>query len=108
LLRLGRYLSQSGEDGRQYIQAGLRVLDTLFDPSGPYLSASPDHQGLLLHSVYHRPAGWDHAPSGGRIPRGASTLGGDYHPREAALYIRRLCAGPYLTFFGDERTPVAA
>jgi len=30
---------------------------------------------------------------------------GDYHAREAALYVQRLCRGPYLTFFGGARAP---
>ena len=80
LLRLGRVLSTRGDtaDGGRYQQAGLRVLDTLFDE--PYLSIDPDHQGLLLHSVYHWPNGWDYVPPGradparriepvGRLPR---------------------------------------
>jgi hypothetical protein len=100
LLRLGRFLSQRGKDGARYTQAGLLVLDTLFDPAGPYVSASPDHQGLLLHSIYHRPGGWDHVPAGARTPRGESSMWGDYHAREAALYVARLETGPYLTFFG--------
>src|SRR5205823_1745543 len=66
LLRLGRYLSQQGADGTRYTQAGLLVLDTLFDPAGPYLSTAPQHQGLLLHSIYHRPNGWDLALCGRR------------------------------------------
>jgi hypothetical protein len=107
LLRLGRFLSQRGGDGTRYMQAGLLVLDALFDPRGPYLSASPEHQGLLLHSIYHRPNGWDHVPAGARSPRGESSMWGDYHAREAALYVQRLCAGPYLTFFGGER-PLAS
>src|SRR5689334_18970038 len=49
LLRLGRFLDADGE-GAGYWQAGLRVVDTLFDPSGPYVSRDPAHQGLLLHS----------------------------------------------------------
>ena len=65
-----------GEDGDRYTQAGLRVLDTLLDTPGPYLSASPDHQGLLLHSVYHRPNGWDHVPDGCEDSRAASRASG--------------------------------
>jgi len=101
LLRLGRVLSTRGEtaDGDRYQQAGLRVLDTLFDE--PYLSAGADHQGLLLHSVYHWPNRWDYVPPGAQIPRGESSQWGDYHAREAALYVKRLAEGaPYLTFFG--------
>lgn len=108
LLRFGRWLSDRGEEGARYTQAGLRVLHTLFDPAGPYLSASAEHQGLLLHSIYHRPGGWDHVPPGARTPRGESSMWGDYHAREAALYVQRLCGGAYLTFFGAERARVQA
>ena len=75
------------------------MLNTLFDD--PYVSTDPNHQGLLLHTIYHRPNGWDHIPPGGRRPRGESSMWGDYHVREAALYVRRFIEGkPYLTFFG--------
>ena len=101
LMRLGHVLARRGEDGERYLQSGLRVLATLFDATGPYLSQAPDHQGLILHSIYHRPNGWDFVPKGSRIPRGESSQWGDYHAREAALYVKRLAsAGPYLTFFG--------
>jgi hypothetical protein len=103
LLRLGRFLSQREQDGSRYVQAGLLVLETLFDPAGPYVSKSARHEGLLLHSIYHRPGGWDHVPPGSRTPRGESSMWGDYHAREAALYVQRLCDGPYLAFFGAER-----
>lgn len=103
LLRLGHLLARrgDGEAGTRYEQAGLRVLDTLLDEAGPYLSTQEKHQGLLLHSVYHRPNGWDHVPPGSRIPRGESSQWGDYHLREAALYVLRQAQdAPYLTFFG--------
>ena len=104
LLRFGRFLDGRGDDGSRYTQAGLKVLDTLFDDAGPYLSRSGDHQGLLLHSVYHWPNGWDHVPSGAKVPRGESSQWGDYHAREAALYVKRLAEGkPYLAFFGPPR-----
>ncbi|HEX3988404.1 MAG TPA: glycosyl hydrolase, partial [Verrucomicrobiae bacterium] len=80
LLRLGRYAKN-----KRYWQAGLTVLNTLFDE--PYLSTDPRHQGLILHSVYHRPNGWDHIPRGRAIPCGESSMWGDYHAREAALYV---------------------
>jgi unsaturated chondroitin disaccharide hydrolase len=100
LLRLGHLLEARGDDGARFTQAGLRVLETLFDENGPYLSRAPNHQGLLLHSVYHWPNGWDHVPPGSRIPRGESSQWGDYHAREAALYVQRLAErGPYLAFF---------
>jgi hypothetical protein len=99
LLRLGRVLRERGEDGSRYEQAGLRVLATLIDEAGPYLSVDPKHQGLLLHSVYHWPNGWDYVPPGARTPRGESSQWGDYHLREVSLYVQRLEAGRlYLTF----------
>lgn len=99
LLRLGRWLNARGsrEAGKRYFQAGLTIASTLFDE--PYLSTDPRHQGLLLHSVYHRPNGWDHVPRGRKVPCGESSLWGDYHALELALLIRRLAEGRYLTFF---------
>jgi len=100
LLRLGRYLGVApGQAGHRYWQAGLTVANTLF--AEPYLSTDPDHQGLLLHSVYHRPNGWDHVPAGQQVPNGESSMWGDYHARELALYLWRVARGePYYTFFG--------
>jgi unsaturated chondroitin disaccharide hydrolase len=103
LLRLGHVLSHRGDAdaAEPYEQAGLRVLETLLGE--PYLSADDRHQGLLLHSIYHRPNGWDHVPAGSKIPRGESSQWGDYHVREAALYAKRLAEdAPYLTFFGGK------
>jgi hypothetical protein len=101
LLRLGHVLDRRQMNGERYTQAGLLVLDTLLDPARPYLSQSPGHQGLILHAIYHRPNGWDHVPKGAKVPRGESCQWGDYHAREAALYVKRLATGaPYLTFFG--------
>ena len=101
LLRLGQYLQSIGKSdiSATYFQAGLTVADTLFDD--PYLSKESTHQGLLLHSVYHRPNGWDYIPKGKKIPFGESSMWGDYHARELALYIKRMAEnGPYYTFFG--------
>jgi unsaturated chondroitin disaccharide hydrolase len=100
LLRFGRYLQQHGETevGNRYWLAGLTVLNTIFDE--PYLSMDSRHQGLILHSVYHRPNGWDHIPAGSEIPNGESSMWGDYHAREVALYMQRLINDePYYTFF---------
>ena len=115
LLRLGRFLEAaatpaagppaagspaagSREKARRYFQAGLGIAAALFD--APYLSEEPDHQGLILHSVYHRPAGWDHIPKGRKVPCGESSMWGDYHALELALYIKRLAdSAPYLCFF---------
>jgi hypothetical protein len=93
LLRLGRY-----SKNKKYWQAGLTVLDTLLGE--PYLSVDAKHQGLILHSVYHRPNGWDYLPRGRKIPCGESSMWGDYHAREVALYLQRLIRKePYLTFW---------
>ena len=100
LLRFGRYLKQHGEPdaGDRYWLAGLTVLNSIFDE--PYLSTDATHQGLILHSVYHRPNGWDHIPSRSKIPNGESSMWGDYHAREVALYLQRLINDePYYTFF---------
>ncbi|MGV3504090.1 MAG: glycosyl hydrolase [Adhaeribacter sp.] len=104
LLRLGRYLQGRGETeaGDRYWQAGLTVLQSLLQE--PYLSSDPGHQGLLLHSVYHWPKGWDYVPEGSTIPRGESSMWGDYHLREVALYVQKLLRGePYYTFFNCVR-----
>jgi unsaturated chondroitin disaccharide hydrolase len=98
LLRLGHYLGNT-RAGRTYWQAGLTVCDAILDD--PYLSTDPGHQGLILHSVYHRPNGWDHLAAGQSVPNGESSMWGDYHAREVALYLQRVVkAEPYLTFFG--------
>ena len=98
-LRLGTYLTAKGEKaaGQKYFQAGLTIANTLFDE--PYLSADKKHQGLLLHSVYHRPNGWDHVPAGQKVPCGEACMWGDYHAVELALLIQRLARGKYYTFF---------
>lgn len=134
LLRLGRYLRSNAERlaregiiqsgngwddapigseeirklGDRYYDAGLVTSSTLL--SEPYLNTNPDHEGILLHSVYHRPNGWDHEPGPNRVPHGESCMWGDYHFIELSVYLQRLTAReetensgrekPYLTFFG--------
>lgn len=101
LLRLGNYLKSRGEtaSGNQYRQAALTVAQTLL--SDLYLSADAKHEGLLLHSVYHRPNGWDYIPPGRNVPCGEASMWGDYHIRELALMLSREAKGePYCTFFG--------
>ena len=100
LVRLSGCLRRQGEtgDAKRYLQAGLTVADTLFD--APYLSVHPKHQGLLLHSVYHRPNGWDFVARGQKVPNGESSMWGDYHALELALLLLRLAQGhPPLLFF---------
>jgi hypothetical protein len=102
LLRLGHYLVHNRGDattGKRYVEAGLATARTIF--AEPYLSADQQHEGLLLHSVYHRPNGWDNIPAGRKVPCGESSMWGDYHARELALYIQRLAENAsYHTFFG--------
>jgi len=93
LLRLGRYYGTEDPTGRVYWQAGLTVLQTLL--SDTYLGLDPDHQGLLLHAVYHRPNGWDHVPTGRKVPCGEACMWGDYHLRELALTVQQ----PDYSFF---------
>ncbi len=99
LLRLGRLLEQNDpRRANRYWQAGLTIMKTLL--AEPYLGTSDDHEGLLLHSVYHRPRGWDHVGDGRSIPCGESSMWGDYHLLEVALYLKRLMNdGPYYAFW---------
>lgn len=100
LLRLGKYLQDKNdpENSNRYTRAGLTVMDALLQE--PYVSSNPTHQGLILHSIYHRPNGWDHIPKGSKIPNGESSMWGDYHAREAALYLQRMIDNDiYPTFF---------
>lgn len=100
LLRLGRYLSEQGDEsaGNRYFAAGLTVAETLF--GAKYLSSDSSHEGLLLHSVYHHPNGWDHTPPGKNIPQGEACMWGDYHLLELAVYLKRLAnEEPYYSFF---------
>ncbi|MSU58856.1 MAG: glycosyl hydrolase [Pedosphaera sp.] len=93
LWRLGNYLRAP-----RYNHAALTIARTLF--SEPYLSTSAKHQGLILHSVYHRPNGWDYIAPGQRVPNGESSMWGDYHALELALLLLREARGEnYLTFF---------
>ncbi len=88
-LRLGNYLCAAGKkaQGDRYRGAAFTVARALLDE--PYLSTDKKHQGLLLHSVYHRPNGWDHIPKGRKIPCGESSMWGDYHLMELALLVKR-------------------
>ena len=93
LYRLGKHL-----DDDKCICAALTTASTLFSP--PYLSENPNHQGLILHSIYHRPNGWDHIQVGRTSPSGESSMWGDYHAMELAVLLHReLENKPYLTFY---------
>jgi unsaturated chondroitin disaccharide hydrolase len=92
LIRLGNFLND-----QKYRAAGFTVALSLF--AAPYLSESAEHQGLLLHSVYHRPNGWDQIHAGQKVPNGQSSMWGDYHGLELALLILREARGEKLYFF---------
>ncbi|SFH93146.1 glycoside hydrolase family 88 protein [Planctomicrobium piriforme] len=101
LIRLGNFLNQSESGGDQFLQAGLTMLQTLL--SETYLNAQAGHQGLLLHSVYHRPRNWDYIPRGRKIPCGEACMWGDYHLRETCLLVQRMAKKePYYRFFGPD------
>jgi len=93
LIRLGKVLVDD-----KYIQAGLTSANTML--SEPYLSTEPNHQGILLHSIYHEPNGWDNVPKGQKIACHESSMWGDYHIRELAIYIDKMVKGkPDYAFF---------
>ncbi len=100
--RLARWLSKRGEPdaAERYAAAARKVASTLFEE--PYLATDPDHEGLILHSIYHRPNGWDRTPPDQRVPCGESSLWGDYHAMELALLLKREAAGePSFAFFDN-------
>ena len=44
--------------------------------------------------------GWDHRTEGSGIPNGESSMWGDYHARELALYLQRIIRNEnYYTFY---------
>lgn len=99
LIRIGNWLKKKGEDnGDKYIQAGLLVAKALFQK--PYISEDPNHEGLILHSIYHEPNGWDYKPDPKLVAHGESSMWGDYHARELALLIQRIAKDEkYYSFY---------
>jgi len=100
LMRLGNFLAAQGDQSKatRLKQAALTIADTLLDE--PYISSRKDHQGLLLHSVYHRPKGWDFIGPKQKVPNGESSMWGDYHLRELGiLLLREATADHYPCFF---------
>ena len=99
LLRLGKYMKEKNLEGHEkYTKAGWIVINSLLKE--PYISSDDAHQGLVLHSIYHHPNGWDYIPEGSKIPCGESSMWGDYHARELMLLARRIIKNePYYAFF---------
>ena len=93
-------LARAGDRGRRRIATSRR--DLRVPRHAVWRSASERGRcvirDLLLHSIYHRPNGWDHVPAGSKIPRGESSQWGDYHAarsgalRQAASGRRRASA----------------
>lgn len=83
LIRLGKFLKDDN-----YIKAGLTTTESLLQE--PYLSTEDHHQGILLHSIYHQPNGWDNIPKGQKIACHESSMWGDYHMRELAIQVARM------------------
>jgi len=100
LLRLGQYLEKKDPQlSKKYWHAGLTVKNTLLNE--PYLSTAVSHQGILLHTIYHEPNGWDNKPDKQKAANGEACMWGDYHLREVALYLSRVVKKEkYYTFFG--------
>lgn len=100
LLRLGKYLEKKDKErSRKYWQAGLTVMHTLLEE--PYLGTDLQHHGILLHTIYHAPNAWDNKPDKNLVAHSESSMWGDYHMREVALYLSRIANDEnYYTFFG--------
>ena len=92
LIRIGNWMKISDPvRAQKYQHAGIQLAGTLF--SEPYLSTADNHQGLILHSIYHQPNGWDYTPEAGKVAHGESSMWGDYHARELALLLQRMLKG---------------
>jgi len=98
LLRLSHLLKETeAKASKKYMQAGLGVLQTLL--SDDYLATEPTHQGILKHSVYHWPNGWDNVPKGSKVPQNESSMWGDYHLVELCFLAKKISEDKYYTFF---------
>jgi hypothetical protein len=98
LLRLANLLKESEPTAaKKYKQAGLTTLRTLL--TDDYLATDPNHQGILKHSIYHRPNGWDHIPEGQKVPANESSMWGDYHMVELCFLAHKMNQKSYYTFF---------
>ncbi len=98
LIRLGRLLKSSEpEKSRKYTAEGFKILETLL--SETYLSTDIEHQGILLHTLYHYPNNWDYIPDGSKVPNSESSMWGDYHLTELCLLVDLILKDRYYTFF---------
>ena len=88
----------------RYRAAALKTAHTLFGE--PYLSTASHHEGILLHSIYHQPNGWDYVHKGQKIANGESCMWGDYHLLELAVLLQREADGKGAHRFFDINTLV--
>ncbi len=100
LLRLSNLLKETEPvEAKKYEQAGFTTLRTLL--TDDYLAVEPEHQGILKHSVYHWPNGWDHIPEGQKVPANESSMWGDYHMVELCFLAHKMNQDKYYTFFDN-------
>ncbi|MDA3957050.1 hypothetical protein [Oceanispirochaeta sp.] len=100
LFRLAETLKEgSPEKALRYQNAAITMMRTLL--SDTYLSTKENHEGLLLHSIYHQPNGWDHIQKGQKISNGESSMWGDYHLIEAGVYLYKRISGKAAPVFFD-------
>ena len=100
LFRLAAFLKESApEKSLRYSGAAMTMMMSLL--SDEYLSLKEDHQGLLLHSIYHQPKGWDNIQNGQNISNGESCMWGDYHLLEAGVYLSKQVSGKAAPLFFD-------
>ena len=93
LLRLARVAAARGGDGTT-IRAGRTACARDVDRRDRAVSQPRrTPSGTAAPLDLSPPNGWDHVPAGSRIPRGESSMWGDYHLREAALYVKRIAEG---------------
>lgn len=92
-------VSEIRERAERYRNAALVTAATLFDE--PYISTGKDHQGILLHSIYHQPNRWDYVHPGQTVANGESCMWGDYHLMELAVMVHRAAAGKNAQRFFD-------
>ena len=97
---MGNYYLSKGDEakGTRYRAAAFTIARALLEE--PYLAVDPQHQGITLHAIYHRPNGWDYVPQGRKIPCGEAAMWGDYHTMELMNLIKREAENaPYPLFF---------
>jgi hypothetical protein len=108
----GRYTTKGWTEWTQGFQFGAAILqyDATNDPAFlemgrddtvKHMAPHVSHMGVHDHGFNNvsRPRGWDNVPEGQAVPCGESSMRGDYHAREAVLYVERLGrGGEYLAF----------